>query len=296
MAIPDIRLEDAEAFAQAVASGSLSAAGRVLGRSTKQIARQVDRLEHALGTTLLHRTTHALSLTADGRRVLAATEPLLEAGRAMLAAGAAPGDALAGELRVVVPSLDFGATAWVRELGARHPALTFRLETSDEPKDLVAEGMDLQITVQRPTQATPLIRRLHVLRSVLAAHPSYVARAGLPQTPEDLAAHECLLWHTSAPQTRWLLLGPDGAQSHVLVRGSFESSSSAVLSSALRDGIGVCGASWLASRDGADLVPVLPGWSFEPTPVYAVIPPANRGSPLVAAFLERAIAGLEAWF
>ncbi|MEM6927439.1 MAG: LysR family transcriptional regulator, partial [Myxococcota bacterium] len=145
MPMPDLRLEDIEAFTQAVASGSLSAAGRVLGRSTKQIARQVDRLEQAVDAKLLHRTTHALGLTDDGRRLLGSAERLLDAGHAMLDTLTSPEGELEGELRVVVPSLDLGATAWVRELRTLHPGVGFRVEISDYTRDLVAEGVDLQV-------------------------------------------------------------------------------------------------------------------------------------------------------
>jgi len=208
--LPDIRLEDLEAFHLAVASGSLSAAGRALGRSTKQVSRQVARLETALGQPLLHRTTHALSLTPHGRRFLSVAESMLALGADGVALVSAEDEGLSGELHVVLPSLNLGVTEWVHALRMEHPGLRFRIEIADEPRNLIGEGLDLQITIRRPTQGTSILRRLHVLRSELAASPIYLEKSGLPNPPSDPEGVACILSLTESLPSRWTPHGSDG--------------------------------------------------------------------------------------
>lgn len=299
MAIPDIRLEDVEAFHQSIAAGSMSAAARVLGRPAKQVGRQITRLEEALGYQLLQRTTSALSLTAHGRRFVEVAGRLLRVGAEGVELLEDDPNALSGELRVVVPSLNLGVTSWVRALTLAHRGMRLRVETADEPVDLVAAGMDLQLSVRRPIHSTSIFRRLHVLRSQLAAHRDYLSDKELPTRPEQLESLNSLLWVTDAPQRHWSLLGHDGTQIDVPVQGTFHTSSSALLHGALLDGLGVgpVGRAFLRDRGPElQLVPILPAWEFEPTPIYAVYPPSRQRSPLVAAFVDKAAEGLAAWF
>ena len=85
----------------------------------------------------------------------------------------------------------------------------------------------------------------------------------------------------------------------VPVRGSVQSSSSAVLHSALHNGLGIgpVGEAYLGERGrAAGLVPVLPDWTFENNRLYAVYPVARKRDPVIEAFLEEARVGLRSWF
>ncbi len=78
MARASLSLEDVEAFVQVVDSRGFTAAGRVLGRTTKQVSRQVQRLEDGLGTPLLTRSTRAVAPTDAGRRFYPHARSLLD--------------------------------------------------------------------------------------------------------------------------------------------------------------------------------------------------------------------------
>lgn len=299
MSIQDMTLDDLACFVQVVDSGGFTAAGRVRGRSTKQISRQVARLEGQLGTRLLTRTTRAVGLTDVGRRFYAkAVQILVDADEA--AAVLETDDALTGEIRVCVPSLASiaGIAGALRELRHRHPGVAVQVSLTDHPRDLVAEGLDLQVVPARPSQTSMVVRRILTVEARLAAHRSYVAEHGAPERPEELARHECLRFVSESPQTVWTLVDDAGRAATVPVTGSVRSTSSEVLFSALLEGIGIglCGGRFLAEQ-GAEqgLVRVLEGWQFEPMPLYAVYPRANRKSPLVEAFLECLVRALRGW-
>ena len=60
-------IEDLRVFAQTVDSGTMAAAGRVVGLSPTLVSRRLARLEDAIGTRLIDRTTRRLRITDEGR-------------------------------------------------------------------------------------------------------------------------------------------------------------------------------------------------------------------------------------
>ncbi|RYF64156.1 MAG: LysR family transcriptional regulator, partial [Comamonadaceae bacterium] len=62
----DLRLEDLHLFARVADLGSLSAAARERNVPVSQVSRTLARTEQASGARLVHRTTHGLTLTAEG--------------------------------------------------------------------------------------------------------------------------------------------------------------------------------------------------------------------------------------
>lgn len=294
----DFSVDDLRVFVQVVESGGFTAAGRVLGYSTKQVSRQIQRLESRVGARLLVRTTRSVSATDEGQRFFERCVRIIAELR-QAEDELTPGtDELAGSLRVIVPTIavSAGLGTWLRELRSAHPRLSIQVRASDRLCDLVAEGFDLQISTSRPSQTTFGIKRLFTVRLPLAAHASYLQGRKPPEEPADLIHHECLRFFSDQPQDEWTLMNPDGDIVHAPVQGSILSDNSQVLFNALHDGlgIGVAGLGYLA-EGGHDLVRILDGWTFEPMPVYATTPPDVRNAPHVAAFADVARRGFEAW-
>jgi len=104
-------------------------------------------------------------------------------------------------------------------------------------------------------------------RSVLVASKAYLRRAGTPQQPADLAAHNCL--HYPRPQERpaWTLeprKARQGERVTVQVRGSLSANNSEALRDAALEGLGIAllpDFSALAALKSGKLVEVLPGWT-----------------------------------
>jgi DNA-binding transcriptional LysR family regulator len=189
--MPD--LEDIRAFIEVVESGSLSRAGLRLGMSKSMISRRLARLEGELGAPLLARTTRGLSLTEAGSDFRPYADRMVGELDAARDAISRRGE-VSGRLRLAAP-LSFGNTHLapvIAELALRHPRLQVSTSYSDRLVDLVGEGYDAAVRMGTLADSTLVARRIAPLRALLVASPGYLARAGTPLTPADLAGHEAI--------------------------------------------------------------------------------------------------------
>lgn len=276
------RLVDLEAFVAVVERGSLTAAARALGRSLQAVSRSLAALERDLGVELVRRTTRRSGPTTPGlayyRRVRAALSDLEDARRE-----AAEGQAeAAGVLRVGASSV-FGPGQVVPALAAfleRHPRLEADLQVTDRFVDLIGAGLDVAIRIGGLSDSGHRARRVAALRQVYFAAPGYLARAGRPERPADLARHVCVVWTGYRRGGAWPFR-VDGKDERVEVGGRLRTTSlTATIEGAVR-GLGVgTAALWqvrpLLERGALELV--LTGFEPAPVPVHALWP-ASRATP-----------------
>ena len=189
--IPMERSGEMEVFARVVREGAFSAAARSLDLTPSAVSKLIARLEDRLGTRLLTRTTRALTLTEEGEAYhRAALRILEELDEADLAAAAG---AVRGRLRINA-SLPFGSmfvAPLIPAFLAAHPDVIVDLSLTDEVVD-VARKADVAIRVGNLPDSALMARKLAQSRRVVCAAPAYLNRMGTPQTPADLARHECL--------------------------------------------------------------------------------------------------------
>lgn len=283
-------------FVAVVDAGGFSAAARHLGLSVNQVSRAVQRLEEKLGGRLLHRTTRCVSLTPRGERLIEPARRVLAALTEAELAMVAPEGELAGKLRVAMPSVVVTSEflAHLRVWLQRHAYLSLELVVTDVPLDVVAEALDVQLRFSMPTQATLLFRRVATFTATLAAHHDYLAREGIPARPEDLATHQCLRFFDGRAEASWRLVHMDGSSVDVSVGGRLACDTSVVLKQAMHAGLGI-GLLPTGAPPHPDIVDVLPGWSLEPMPLWAVQPPAHWRQPAVASLLEVTRHIFEGW-
>lgn len=279
-------LEDLALFVKAVAAGNLSAAGRELGLSPAVASKRIAALENRIGARLLHRTTRAVTATEEGLAFhIHAQRILLEMEEALAAVH--PKGEPRGHLRVTVPA-SFGRmhiSPLVPAFLLAHPGLTMDLHMSDSLVDIVEEGFDLAVRVTAPKDSTLVARRLAPNRRIICAAPSYLARRGVPQTPDDLAHHDCLV---NNDLHVWDFQGPQGRK-RVRVSGPLKTNHAEVLRDAAVGGLGIARKStWdLADHlERGELVPLLPDWPIaSEVAVWAVYPTARFVPPKVRAFV-----------
>jgi DNA-binding transcriptional LysR family regulator len=82
----------------------------------------------------------------------------------------------------------------MRRLHAAHPAIRIVLTTGTEITSLTRREADLAVRTLKPTSPDLISRHLVKRSMALYAAPSYLARTGVPRTPEALREHRCLLF------------------------------------------------------------------------------------------------------
>jgi DNA-binding transcriptional LysR family regulator len=276
---------------QAVAKhASYAKAAVELGLSPSGVSRVVSRLEERLGARLVQRTTRKLSLTEAGTSFHLRTSQILadlaEAEAEVQKAAMRP----KGTLRVTA-SVVFGQlylAPLIGELLHQYPDLSVDMVLANRFVDLIEEGMDLAIRIGSLADSRLVARRLCNNRRVLVASPAYLARAGTPETVEDLARHQFVLFTAFARPAEWKLCGPDGPLS-ISVAGRVATDNAEALITMAKQGLGITVGATLAVAPAllsGQLVRVLPRYQFEQTAVFAVYPSARQLSTKVRAAVD----------
>lgn len=181
-------------FVQVADTGSFAAAARALDISAAAVSKNVAALESGLGVRLINRTTRTLNLTDEGIAFLKQARLALDALDTAVDAVAARGDETAGHVRIST-SAAFGRDQLMPALPgltARYPALSVSVDFDDRVTELVRDGYDLAIRGGHIADSALVSRAICKLYLVLVAAPAYLARAGVPRTPQDLQHHRLL--------------------------------------------------------------------------------------------------------
>ncbi|MBA4049265.1 MAG: LysR family transcriptional regulator [Sphingomonas sp.] len=260
----------------AVDGGSLSAASRQLGMPLPTVSRKVSELEGHLGTQLLIRTSRKLVLTEAGEGFVAAARRLMadldEAERAAAGEYRMP----SGDL-LVTASLRFGKaylTPVVLEFLAAFPRVNVRIVAADYVVDLIENHVDLAIRIGRLPDSNLVARRIGDTGWVICASPAYLAARGVPQSPKDLADHDCIAFEGLQPARRWPF-GSDPAARSIAISPRFAGNTADAVIAAAIAGVGVAR---LLSYQAAEaiaagaLIPILTDDAPPPMPVHMVHP------------------------
>jgi DNA-binding transcriptional LysR family regulator len=253
------RLRELAAFVRAAETGSFSRVARELNVSQPSVSRMVAGLEARLGVRLLLRTTRHVAPTDAGavfleraRQVLGDLEDAENAARGI--------DSLQGVLRVAMSGA-FGTREVIPRLPgflAQHPRLRVELLISDRTDDLVAEGADMGLRLGRLADSGFGARLLATARRLAVAAPSYLADRGSPETPADLAGHDCILGPGSSGRRGWAFTG-SGAVTSVAVEGRVRVTSAEAVMACAKAGLGIAIVShWMCAGPSSRPAPSIP--------------------------------------
>jgi len=264
-------------FCRVAEAKSFSAAALSLDVVPSALSKAVAALEHELGFALLNRSTRGLSLTEDGaayyercRQIMLDIDEAESAGRSGRARAR-------GTLRVGMhPSLRFEILTRLGAFLDGEPDLKIETVMTNSPAAVVDAGLDLVLHVGQLSDSSLLARQIGWTRSLVCASPAYLAVAGEPRHPDELARYHAVIYarRDEDANTRWIF-SRDGERCEVEV----------AVRAIVRDGIGLidavlggCGIARpfeLAARNGlksGQLREVLADWSGERHAVHAVFP------------------------
>lgn len=278
-------------FARVVEASSFSAAARGLGLSKAAVSKHVARLERRLGARLLNRTTRRLSVTEVGRAFYEhCARVVSEAETAELEVSQMRSQPR-GLLKVAT-SVAFGTLHIVPAIAGfleRYPEVSVQMAMDDRVMDLAKEGYDVAVRMSSDPPANLVARRLAPVRWVTCASPQYLERRGMPRTPADLVAHNCLFYSHLEHADHWNFRSGTGEVS-IRISGTFSVHSSLALREAMLGGVGIARLPTFAVgrdiREGAAIVLLS---DYEPvgrSAFYAMYLSTHHVAPKVRVFVD----------
>ena len=279
-------LPDMATFARVVDSGNFSEAARQLGSTPSTVSRQIKRLEEALGTRLLERSTRSIRVTDSGAQVYGYCRDIVGAASgAVDVAGQVVGEPR-GKVSVSAP-IAFARSVihplipgFLRDW----PDVDVQLVFADREVDPLRDDVDIVIRLTRSPPLGLAARRLGTVKWLLCASRAYLNARGTPVEPGDLARHECLYLGETVDDNRWHFRRGTQTQSLEVSGRYIANDVGARLDGALQD-FGIASLPDFAvapALERGDLVQVLADWEFEARsymgPVWLLYPP-NRFLP-----------------
>jgi DNA-binding transcriptional LysR family regulator len=274
-------------FVRVAHTGSFSQAGKDLGLSQPSASRLIASLEREVGAALFARSTRAVVLTEAGADYLAKVEPALaileEATQAIHGKGVLRGVLRIGlstsmAIREVIPRLP--------GFISKHPALRIDLAMDDGRQDLIRSAIDVAIRSGKLEDSSATLRRVGSNPLLIAASPTYLKRAGCPNT-NDLHGHPVLI---GVPGSNGVcFFEKNGRTLSIKVEAPLSGNINEAAVAGGVAGIGIVACSLWGCRaelkSGA-LVQILKDWNMGAADVNAIFP-AGRGAKLAArAFVE----------
>lgn len=286
------RIRELGFFLRVSEEASFSAAARSLDLDPSTISKVIQRLENRLGVRLFHRTSRVLQLTQEGEQFLTAAQRVMQALEEAEASVSPAVTEATGVLRVSSTAA-FARRRLAPLLPAflqAHPLVRVEVVVAATPPDLFEQQIDIAFQSGNIPDSTLVARRITTARWHLCAAPSYLARAGTPATPDDLAGHQCLNFLPGSFRSRWPLKMNDQIVTHE-PRALAAANNGDMLCTLATLGLGIARLADYhvdAELRSGELVKVLPAHEVDREPIYAVFASKRHLSPRVRVFLEHA--------
>ncbi len=284
------RFDAMRLFVRLVERRSFTAAAADLGVPRSTASETLQQLEARLGARLLERSTRHVTPTLDGeeyyRRCVAILAELEEAEVALREAqprGLLRIDAHPHLTRTfLLPHLP--------DFLARYPLLDLRIGQGDRLVDLLREGVDCVIRAGEPEDSGMILRRLGMIEEITVASPAYLAKHGMPATPDALDGHQMVGFISSRTgEVLPLEFCAGGAVRQVTLPSRVTVNNSDTSADLAKLGLGLVQAPRYRFADdlaeGA-LVEILADYPPSPTPLSALYPQNRQLTLRLRVFLD----------
>ena len=287
----DLDFDAMHLFTRVAELGTLSAVARERDVPVSQISRALSRIEKSCGVRLIHRSTHGLSLTAEGDTFLDCCRHVTRRLDELEGEFASQSGEASGRVRVAVSSViaQFQMIPSLPGLAARHPALRVDLQVDDQLADMARDGIDIAIRTGTTLPETVVARRIGTLTRALYCAPSYAKAAGLPAHPDDLRRHR-LVGNSAVPALNHWSFDVKGKKIEMVAEGDWRSNDTNVVANLVLQGLGIGRIVTVTAeplvREGR-LMRVLEQYTdAQSVPIFAMTPGARHRLPKIKACLD----------
>jgi DNA-binding transcriptional LysR family regulator len=284
------RIDCLRAFVRALEGGSFSVAAAELGIGQPAVSKRIALLESEFGTQLFLRTTRKLRPTPEGHRIYGLARQILGNFDLARANVEESSPRPSGTLRLSVPS-SFGRRYLMPVLAEYvgiHPEVCLDVRYSERFVNLVEEGVELAVRIGKLEASTLVARRLGTVPRFLVATPTYLRDHKVPRTPDDLAAHRCIVYSRLSSANEWTFESEHGR--HVAdISGPLLVDDADAMEQAVMHHLGVAILpEWnaITGLRSGQLENLLPDFSIAALPLHAVYPETHWMSLRARTFLD----------
>jgi DNA-binding transcriptional LysR family regulator len=277
-------------FIRVVDLGSFSKAAVDLGIGQPSATKLIAQLEKQLGSRLLHRSTHGVSPTDVGSVYYNKCKLITHHVEEAETLAALMQSQVQGSFRVST-TMDFGRRVLaplVLRFLQLNPKVQIELLFDDHLVNMVEQGIDVAIRMGRLVDSSLGARYLGRNPWSVVASPDYLARRGMPITPEDLVSHDALIISTVQNDSRWHFLNAKGEELVVHLKGPMRSNNKSALMTAARAGLGIAALPTYVVQEAVEngaLVTLLSDWDLPKQEIHAVYPSPRMVPAKVSGFV-----------
>ncbi|WP_232055235.1 LysR family transcriptional regulator [Vibrio taketomensis] len=272
---------------------NISLAGKALGWSKSVASARLMKLESEVGVDLIHRSTRALSLSSEGKKLLPIAKEILIQEHAIHDLSSTDKNKYSGTLCFAASSTltqRYIAPILSRFLDC-YPNIQLEMKLSDQQIDLIEQGIDVALRNTWNPDSRLRVRRLAKDRRVLCASPNYLKSAGIPTSPHELSNHRLLMFkHTQARRLHNRATSDTAKFPPENARQIVSMDDGSCLREATVNGLGIAMSSiWniQSELDSGKLVRVLPEYEVEDdTDLWIMYPKTKLISPKVRVFID----------
>ena len=236
-------LRSMEAFVLTVKTGSFAASAISLNTSPQMIAKYVVFLEDYLGLKLLNRTTRSQKLTEFGKQYYEKCLFILDEVKSSKTLAQQFIEEPKGRLRISAPVSygHFNLISVLSRFMRCYPKVNVDLQLSDRYVDLVKDDFDIVFRIGELSNSSYIARKLNCYKLIFAASPTYLAKNGIPATPNDIKKHQCLIYQYVNPTKKDYLwpFSINGKVINIPISGSLKSNDTLALANAAVEGLGI---------------------------------------------------------
>lgn len=251
-------------------------------------------LEARLNVRLFNRTTRSVALTEAGEQFLRRVAPVMAELEDAVNETASSRHRPSGSIRI--SAAEAGARPLIQhvlpDFLAAYPDIHVEFVVDTRLIDIVADGFDAGIRLLDDVPRDMIAIRFGPdMRLGAVASPDYLARHGMPETPQDLKKHRCIRFRFLSGALYHWDLERRGTSIDINVDGPMTLGNTNLMVDAALAGIGIA---WVpdyhvvAHLASGRLVQVLPEWSPS-MPGACLYYPANRHPPTALQLFTQAV-------
>lgn len=264
-------------FLAALDSGSLLGAARLRGISQPTVGRHIAELESQLGGALFERTGRGLRPTALAEALAAPARAMQDGATALAHRLQQTRHAVSGTVRLTAsqPVACYLLPRVLARLRERLPAIQVELVVDNSVRNLLQREADIALRMVPPDQGSLVARRIGRVTLSACAHRDYLARRGVPDTPDALPAHDLIGLDRGEDILRGF-----AAQGQPVTRERFALRTDDLIAAwqAVRAGLGIGFVADYVIDTDPDVQRVLPGLSLPTLPLWLAVHREIHGS------------------